>query len=137
MAVIPEIERVTWMDMYRDGGSLSISFEGLVGDQYCLFFKVEKDRDFMTIGYNLPRLTAYYPHEWKSKFTGKVHGESTKKIIFISWEDTIYMLDCMKDMIDEIQFDPIGKRLSDDLKKRHHSMYQDICQIAKKKGRVS
>jgi hypothetical protein len=80
MAVIPEIEYVTWMDTYRDGGSLSISFMGVVGEQYCLFFEVEKDSNFMTIGYNLPKLTAYYAHEWKSKFTGAVHSDSTKKI---------------------------------------------------------
>jgi hypothetical protein len=134
MAVIPEIECVTWMDIYRDGGSLSISFTGIVGEEYCLLFEVAKDRDFMTIGYNLPKLTAYYAHEWKSKFTGEIHSESTKETIFILWEDSIYMLDRMKHMIDKIELDLFDEPLTEDRKEEYRSMYETMCRIANSKG---
>ena len=138
--VIPEIERVTSVDGYRDGGSLSVSFKGCVGESYTLFFRVigEYTPDFNQIGFSCPKLTAYYPYEWKSKITGYVHSESTEKLFSISWQEASVLLNNMKILINSFKpryiLDNTSAEEIKRIRNRGISDYHRMVEIAKNKG---
>jgi hypothetical protein len=137
---IPEIDRVTSVDGYRDGGSLSVSFGGCVGEEYELFFQViiERGRDFKQIGFCPPTLKAYYPYEYKSKFTEYVHQESTEESFNISWEEASILLGNMENLIGDFEsryiFEDSSVEEIAEIKQDAIDFYDRMVNIAKNKG---
>jgi hypothetical protein len=133
---IPEIDRITSFDGYRDGGSLSASFLGCVGERYELFFKViiETYPDFKQIGFCRPTLTAYYPCEYKSKFTGYVHQDSTEKCFGLSWEEASILLENMKYLIDNFEsmyiFEDTSPEEIDEIRRESLYFYKRMVEVA-------
>lgn len=95
--MLPSIEKLMSCDVYRDGGSLSISFESSGGTEYTLFFGIKHDitpeKKILPVGYKPPVLQKYVKSEYVSKITGISHPEIGKADAEISWKEATFILD--------------------------------------------
>jgi hypothetical protein len=94
--MLPQIAKLTRLDVYRDGGSISASFHGTDGDDYTLFF--QRDRPATaetTTSFSFPKLHRYTPTEYKSPITGVATPDWKRQESVLSWADARALLDLM------------------------------------------
>jgi hypothetical protein len=92
--MLPQVARLTSLDVYRDGGSISASFQGTDGDSYTLFFKIHRGWvDSLPAKYEAPVLDRYTPTENKIPITGVADPTWAKQSGPVSWPDARILLD--------------------------------------------
>jgi len=92
--MIPRITKLTSLDIYRDGGSLSVSFEGDDGNGYDLLFKVDCSGEATGHKrYKSAFLERYIPDEYKSPVTGDVSPSHKHESEPISWQEARSLLE--------------------------------------------
>lgn len=102
--MIPKIVILKSLDVYRDGGSLSASFESKDKIEYSLFFKIyRKDEKTKARTYHIPVLKKYVNNDTTSKITGVTSLDWKKETITISWKETILLLKKLKSYMKNFQ----------------------------------
>jgi hypothetical protein len=82
------------LDIYRDGGSVSASFLGADGLEYCLFFGIGRWRTAeVAATYRSPVLKWFRPAEYRSPVTGDVSPVWTEDSHPIEWTEARRILD--------------------------------------------
>jgi hypothetical protein len=81
------------LDLYRDGGSVSASFLGDDGTQYCLFFGIGRRRTAERApGYASPILKSFTPSEYRGPVTGEVSPTWVNDSRPVTWEEARQIL---------------------------------------------
>jgi hypothetical protein len=94
--MLPQVASLTDLDVYRDGGSVSASFQGVDGDSYTLFFRiVGGPAHAEPPTYEVPRLDRYTPTDYKSPITGVADPDWKKHSEPVSWADARVLLDAL------------------------------------------
>jgi hypothetical protein len=93
----PTVTRLTSLDIYRDGGSLSTSFIGQEANiQYCLLFPIMSspafDDSLKSYSYRQPVLEIYKTVPYVSPKTGFSNPITEKKTIQLSWAEARSLL---------------------------------------------
>lgn len=92
--MLPRIIKLTSLGSYRDGGSLSASFEGDDGNEYTLLFKVDfSGKVTEHKRYKAAFLERYVPTEYKSPVTGDVSLSWKHESEPISWQEARGLLE--------------------------------------------
>lgn len=88
MLLDTEIVALTYLGVYRDGGSVSASFLGRNGLEYSLFFGIRGMRMAdVPPGYRSPMLRWFRPAEYRSPVTGDVSPMWTEDFHSIEWAE--------------------------------------------------
>lgn len=109
--MLPRVVSLKRLDVHRDGGSLSASFEGEKKNTYCLFFpinlKSKTNLESESLGYKSPILEKYTNIEYKSPITGVSCPDWKKESIPISWNHARSLLEELKLYLDGFTSDYI------------------------------
>jgi hypothetical protein len=106
--MLPQVEKLTSLDMYRDGGSISASFQARDGASYTLFFKIHHWSDRAPPAtYDFARLERYSPTVYTSPITGVSDPDWEKKTEAISWADARTLLDELTIHLDSFKSDHV------------------------------
>jgi len=87
-SMIFPIKKINSFDVYRDGGSVSVSFTSYFKRSYVLLFKINDqliNHEIVYDGYKSANLEVYVATYYKSKVTGKKYPKSIKSEKKISW----------------------------------------------------
>jgi len=99
--MLPRVVRLTGLDIYRDGGSLSASFESNNENEYSLFFPIDH-RSISDTGmvekkcYKSPILKKHIRTEYKSPITGIVSPDWKHESNPISWNEARTLMESIK-----------------------------------------
>jgi len=91
--MLPRATKLTSLDVYRDGGSVSASFLSDDKIEYCLLFPVKMDKDMGNIGYLAPVLELFIPSLHTSKITGEQTSFHSRESRPVSWQDASFILE--------------------------------------------
>lgn len=125
--MLPTITRLTSLDVYRDGGSLSVSFDGSNTFNYTLFLRINLVHDGFEIrklGYHPPVIEQYKKVSRISPITGlesfswETHEQS------ISWEEAQQIIKVITPMIDGFQ-------------SGYLYVFPELCEIVKNRGALA
>lgn len=97
--MIPEVARLTSLDIYRDGGSLSASFESKGKIECTLFFPIKRSETKKGVPlrtYNQPVIDKYTRNDYTSPVTGVISPDWKKDTTQITWEDAAKLLSDLK-----------------------------------------
>jgi hypothetical protein len=99
--MVPTVNRLTSLDIYRDGGSLSASFSGQEADvQYCLFFPIKSspafDRGLKSYSYRQPVLEVYKTVPYVSPRTDFSNPTTEKDTTQLAWAEAHALLESIK-----------------------------------------
>ena len=84
----PAAKQLTSLDVYRDGGSLSVSFVGERDNEHTLFFKVKfPEHESETHGYFAPNLQEHVRVARTSPITGKTDRGWKTETRSMSWDE--------------------------------------------------
>lgn len=86
MVLETEIVELKSFDVYRDGGSISASFRGADGIEYCLFFQVRRPPG-KPRRYGAPLLKWFSPYEYRSPVTGDISPMWREEREPIDWRE--------------------------------------------------
>ena len=86
------IQRITSLDVYRDGGSLSVSFVDASGTSHCLLFHVHTNEQFIRVGYLCSELTTYIPSVYESPITGIRTPMTEQSRTLLTWQESAELL---------------------------------------------
>ena len=89
---VTELKR---FDVYRDGGSISVSYLANDGNEYTLFFKVDlssKDRENNKIKYRTASLVKYQNIDYISHIIGMFIPDWKQDVQDVSWEEAVHIL---------------------------------------------
>lgn len=105
--MIPEVNKLLSLDVYRDGGSLSASFSDNSGTQHELMFLIKNTRnDRENIKkYRCAIIESFIKSEYISPVTGLKSEKIDKKEKGISWDDAISLLNKIKPHISNFKSD--------------------------------
>ena len=79
---------LTRLGTYRDGGSISASFRGADGIDYCLFFGIRGRRmEGELASYRSPRLEWFGAAEYRSPVTGDISPVGEKDSAPVTWPE--------------------------------------------------
>ena len=123
--MLPRIGRLLRLDVYRDGGSLSASFEGEDGVQYTLLFKVNTRADMLvsqTKSYKYAALEKYVRSDYKSPVTGIVSPDWKHESHEISWEDARAVLQALAPQVKQFASE-------------YHHVFPLMLEVAKRDGK--
>jgi len=102
--LIPQVSNLKQLDVYRDGGSLSASFESKEKIAYCLFFKINHNEEkTKTRTYHSPVLEKYIENNYTSKITGVTSPDWKKETISINWENAVKILNDLKPFMSDFK----------------------------------
>jgi hypothetical protein len=94
--VLPEIDKIKSLDVYRDGGSLSVSFLGKDNNEHTLLFGIDmfvnSKREFIKRGYKVPVLESYIRDDYVSPIIGISNRRYKKEENNVSWTDSCILL---------------------------------------------
>ena len=97
----------TALDIYRDGGSLSVSFLDSEGIERTLFFpvhlSVDNGRRFERIGYFAPQIEWFVRTPRISHVTGLESVDTTKETKAVSWEEARRILSELSPQIQQLK----------------------------------
>jgi hypothetical protein len=111
------------LDIYRDGGSVSVSFVGANGFQYCLFFGIGRQATpDLAAGYRSPLLKWFRVFEYRSPITGDVSPGSEPDSHTIEWSEARRILDDLA---------PFAAGFKSD----HHWVFKEMVEAAAQHGR--
>lgn len=86
---LPTVQELESLDVYRDGGSISLSFVSNKDVRFTLFFGANivsrGEREFEKLGYKLPVLTEYVRVEQVNPVTGRTSFIWKENVNSISW----------------------------------------------------
>jgi hypothetical protein len=138
MIMLPtHIASLDYIDIYRDGGSLGIGFEGEDKNSYSLFFPVRLHNTSSGLeksGYLKPSLEITFPSsEWTSKVTGEIHINYESKKRGISWIEAREILAMMKELVEDFQGTELFKNYNQEL---GLSYYSDMVFATETKGEL-
>lgn len=109
--MLPRVVSLKRLDVHRDGGSISASFEGDEKNTYCLFFPInlnfKTSLETESLGYKSPILEKYTNIEYKSPITGVSSPDSKKESIPISWNQARSLLEELRPHLDGFASDYI------------------------------
>lgn len=91
----PSVARLSSFDVYRDGGSLSVSFYDESGTEYTLLFPVllaARPSGIQKVGYRPPVLDRYVAVERTSPITGITDKSWNTERLPISWQEAKRLL---------------------------------------------
>lgn len=92
----PLVAKVVGADIYRDGGSLGMFFVGIDGDEYTLFFQIDRAAtDDSTTSFSAAFIHQYTRTEYRSPYTGVVTPDWKRQDLALSWSDARALLDQM------------------------------------------
>jgi len=91
--MLPPATKLTSLDVYRDGGSISASFLSVDDIEYTLLFPVKMDPDLGNVGYLSPVLELFIPAVHTSKITGEAIPFHERETRPISWQDAASLLE--------------------------------------------
>jgi hypothetical protein len=100
----PSVARLSSLDVYRDGGSLSASFFDSSGTEYTLFFPVSlvaRPSGLQCVGYRPPVLDRHTQIERTSPITGITDKSWSTERLPISWQEAKRLLREMQSLIEE------------------------------------
>jgi len=105
--MIPTVASPTSLDVYRDGGSLSVSFRDSNDTEHTLFFPVRLSvgapRRFERVGYFPPKLERFIRTPRISHITGLESVDTTKETDSVSWEEAKQILSQLSPLISQLQ----------------------------------
>lgn len=88
MILHTKISSLRRLDIYRDGGSVSVSFTGRDGIEYCLFFGIAGRREHDALPrYRSPMLQWLRAAEYRSPITGDTSPTSIQDEMPITWSE--------------------------------------------------
>ena len=88
MVLDTKIARLRSLDLYRDGGSVSASFTGCDGIEYCLFFGIAGRRKHDALRrYRSPMLQWSRTAEYRSPVTGDTGPLQSEDSAPITWSE--------------------------------------------------
>ena len=107
--MIPNAVRLSGLDIYRDGGSLSVSFEDDAGVECTLMFPVDLvatgGRSFKRLGYKLPILQRFVARTVISPITGIERPEIDSSEVSVTWADASRILQALEHQLPGINTD--------------------------------
>jgi hypothetical protein len=120
--MLPQVVRLTSLDVYRDGGSVSVSFDARDGSEYTLFFQVDLRAargDEPTYGEALLRKATRT--EYVSPVTGGSSPDWRRESVGITWGEA-------RDLLEVLQ--PHARHLSSSSR----SKFEYMCDVAARDG---
>lgn len=108
--MLPTVARMTGLDIYRDGGSLSASFQDQDKNEYTLFFPVDHESAMANVPrakkrFRQPILKKHIRSEYKSPITGVVSPKWEEEQTLSSWNDACILLERMEPKLGELVSD--------------------------------
>ncbi|WP_295613137.1 hypothetical protein [Chamaesiphon sp. GL140_3_metabinner_50] len=146
--MLPVATRVTTIDIYRDGGSLGVNFDGAEQEKCRLFFRVKRqnvlnEKGFITdtirIGYLEPVITISAPVNLTSKIIEVTHTEYESIERTLSWEEARNLLETMKDLVENFEVEDMWRDEDEDEERNQEhrmSYYYQMLDAAKNKGAI-
>ncbi|MCA9004308.1 MAG: hypothetical protein KDA70_03465 [Planctomycetaceae bacterium] len=110
-----DIREVIRTQIYRDGGSLGISFRDVEGVHRTLMFKVasatpqKSSEGLLYKTYNAACLITYIESEYKSPVTGISYPKTDVSEITVSWEDASELLNQLEKFKDTCDSESIER----------------------------
>ncbi len=102
--MLPSIIRVTGLDIYRDGGSMSASFQDDSGLELTLMFPVQltarSPGALDILGYGLPLLERHFSGERISPVTGLISRDWKHESEQLTWEQASRILKTLEPLLD-------------------------------------
>jgi hypothetical protein len=98
----PTVARLSSLDVYRDGGSLSASFFDPSGTEYTLFFPValvSRPSGIHCVGYRSPVLDRHTQIERTSPITGITDKSWNTERFPVSWQEAKRLLGEMQPLL--------------------------------------
>ena len=117
-----KIANLKRFDLYRDGGSVSASFLGDDGREYCLFFGIARRQTARRAGYAAPVLKSFTPSEYRSPVTGDVSPTWIEDAQSLTWEEA-------RGILAEVSCHLAG------LDSRERRIYEEMVEAAAEDGR--
>lgn len=100
----PLITKLMHLDVYRDGGSVSASFQGDDDKQYCLLLRIRPEAFHESIKtYRAPMLEAATLSQYTSPVTGVSSPEWVRESREVSWNDAGAILEKLRPFMDGFQ----------------------------------
>ena len=123
-----KIKEISSLDIYRDGGSLSVSYMTNEKDpDRTLMFPIRISRafnqDLEYETYSDPVIDIYKKTEYTSKVTGKSYPKIETEKINISWVESLDLLTKMEPFIENFKSD-------------YHWVYGAMVKVAENNGKV-
>lgn len=101
-----KISGLTNLGIYRDGGSISASFAGADGFEYCLFFGIRRPRENdAPAGYRSPLLQWFRSGEYRSPITGDVSPFEEEDSEPIPWSEARRILNELSQFFEDFSSD--------------------------------
>ncbi|PSB52170.1 hypothetical protein [Chamaesiphon polymorphus] len=106
--MLPIITDIVSLDIYRDGGSVGISFLGEGKHWHELFFPIDRQYQldeqnrivgFIGLGYLAPMLKTYTPIGRRRKHNHEFNTEEQS----LTWEEATKLLETMNDLVVNLQ----------------------------------
>ncbi|MDP9193909.1 MAG: hypothetical protein M3P06_19620 [Acidobacteriota bacterium] len=92
------------LDVYRDGGSVSVSFQGDDGKQYCLFFGIRSESFHEKVKrYRQPVLKISTPSEYTSPVTGVSSADWRRESHEVAWGEADTFLQTLRPLSQDFQ----------------------------------
>lgn len=95
----PEVSELLSLDVYRDGGSLSVSFRDAEGTLHELVFSIDNYASDQSNGFKVYKsasIESYIKSEYVSPITGISSPKTEKHEASISWQEAISLLSDLK-----------------------------------------
>lgn len=99
--MLPTVTQLTSLDVYRDGGSLSVSFKGTEpGIEYTLLFPIDRspafDSNLKNPSFKSPVLELYRAGQYVSPVTGISTPTTTKETTSTGWVEACKLLEAIR-----------------------------------------
>ena len=107
--MVTQVSELTGFDVYRDGGSISLSFKDLNSDEWCLFFGINLVSrgigEIESLGYKSPVLEQYIRNDYTSPVTGVTSKDWKKETTPISWDESSDIISQLEPQFDMFESD--------------------------------
>ncbi len=97
--MVPRINKLDSLDVYRDGGSLSVTYRDDSDNQHELMFSIanrESDANKSRNTYRDASLISYIKSEYVSPVTGVASPDFEKQELAISWPEAVELLGALE-----------------------------------------